>query len=112
MTTPSPYCLYCEERVDPDRAVLVFVEGAITGSRRNRDASWSCGRLECLERLAKAAEEENCLLLRPQGIFDPSQRANGLPAWLVWISKDKSTTELAAGGLLSAMYQPFTLTAR
>lgn len=110
--SPKPVCLYCEARIDPDRGVLVFVEGTATAKRRTRDMSWTCGRPACLERLAKAAEEEECFLLRPQGIFDPQPRADGSPPWLMWIAKEKTRDDLAGGGLFSAMYRPFTLTAR
>ncbi len=109
---PKPFCLFCEERIDPERAVLVLVEGAARDRAQNREGSWTCGRPACLERLAKAAEEEECELLRPQGIFEPGPRADGLPGWIVWISKSKARDEAEASDLFSAIYRPYTPTAR
>jgi hypothetical protein len=108
----SPYCLYCEDRVDAGEAVLVLVDGAARSDRRQREGSWVCSRPECLERLSKAAEEEGCSLLRPQGIFDHSPRPDGRPSWLVWISKEKAAAEAEKSGLFSAIYQPYQPTAR
>ena len=108
----SPYCLYCEKRVDPERAVLVVVDGAARTGNHRREGSWTCGRPPCLERLARAAEEEECELLRPQGIFEHSPRADGLPGWLMWISKAKARDEAEASDLFSTIYRPYTPTAR
>lgn len=107
----SPYCLHCEQRVDADRAVIVLVHKAGTPARR-QEASWVCSRPECLARLAEAAEEERCALLRPQGIFEPHPRPDGLPAWLLWISHEKARAEAEASGLFEAIYTPYTPTAR
>jgi hypothetical protein len=108
----APYCLHCDERVDPDRGVLVLVDGAARLDRQSGEASWVCHRQTCLERLAKAAEEEDCDLLRPQGIFDSPARPDGLPAWVVWISRDKAEAEATADGLFATIYRPFHPTAR
>lgn len=108
----SPYCLYCEERVDPERGVLVLVEGAARPRAQTREGSWTCGRPACLERLVRAAEEEECELLRPQGVFEPGPRPDGLPVWLVWMSKAKARDEAEASDLFSAIYRPYTPTAR
>jgi hypothetical protein len=108
----SPYCLYCETRVDPDDAVLVLVDQLGRGGRPVGEGSWVCPRPECLERLVKAAEEERCLLLRPQGVFDPAPRTDGRPAWIVWISRERAEAEAETSGLFGAIYRPFTLTAR
>lgn len=108
----SPYCLYCEDRVDPERGVLVLVEGSARARTQTREGSWTCGRPACLERLARAAEEEECALLRPQGIFEPGPRPDGLPGWLVWISKTKARDEAEASDLFSAIYRPYSPTAR
>lgn len=108
----SPYCLYCDRRVDPDLAVFVVVDGAVRSDRSRKEASWTCGRPECLERLSRAAEEERCFLLAPQGIFDPMPRDDGLPAWLMWISRARAEEEAAASDLFGAIYRPYTPTAR
>ncbi len=108
----SPYCLYCEDRVDPERGVLVLVEGSARARTQTREGSWTCGRPACLERLARAAEEEECELLRPQGVFEPGPRPDGLPGWLVWISKTKARDEAEASDLFSAIYRPYSPTAR
>lgn len=107
----SPYCLSCEQRVDPDLGVLVVLDGA-SRVGRERDGAWTCGRRECLAWLARAAEEEECELLRPQGIFEVGHRSDGLPSWVVWISREKRRREEEASGLFAAIYQPFTVTAR
>lgn len=109
---PAPYCLSCEARVDPDEGVFVLVDGAARPKELPHEASWTCGRPECLEWLSRAAAEEGCDLLRPQGIFDLVPRADGLPSWVVWISRAKRRQEEEASGLFSAIYQPFTPTAR
>lgn len=108
----APFCLYCEERVDPERAVLVLVDGAARADRRKREGSWTCGRPGCLDRLARAAEEEGCELLRPQGIFEHNPRPDGLPGWLVWISKERARREADSSDLFLTIYRPFTPTAR
>lgn len=110
--TASPYCLRCETRIDPDEAVFVVVEGASRVSDLRSEASWVCGRPECLEWLEAAAEEERCSLLRPRGIFDPRPRPDGRPTWLVWIAKEKARAEEEASSLFGAMYRPYTPTAR
>jgi len=108
----APYCLYCETRLDPDEAVLVLVERLGRAGRPADESSWVCSRADCLERLARAAEEERCLLLRPQGVFDPAPRPDGRPAWVVWMSKERAEAEAEASRLFGAIYRPFTLTAR
>lgn len=110
--TSAPYCLRCETRIDPDEAVFVVVDGSGRPGRGRREASWVCGRPECLEWIATVAEEEGCSLLQPRGIFDPRPRPDGRPAWLVWISKEKARAEAEASGLFGAIYRPYTPTAR
>lgn len=107
-----PLCLHCRRRVDPDEAVLVVIDGDARLDRRQREQSWVCSSPECLERLTLSASEEGCYLLRPQGIFDFMPRPDGLPSWVVWISKARAEAEAEASGLFSAIYRPFTLTAR
>lgn len=108
----SPFCLYCEDRIDPDEAMLVVVYGAARLGGRHREGSWVCSRPQCLARLEAAAREEKCELLQPQGIFDPAPRPGGLPSWVVWISRAKARADREASALFEAMYRPFTLTAR
>jgi hypothetical protein len=108
----APYCLHCGDRIDSDEAIFVAVDGPPPAGPRAGEISWVCPRPECLERLTAAAEEEECLLLRPQGIFDHGPRPNGLPAWVVWISKRRAREEAESSGLFEAIYRPFTLTAR
>jgi hypothetical protein len=108
----APYCLSCERKVDPDLGVLVMVDGATRGEKTLREHSWTCGNPECLSWLARAAGEEGCELLRPQGIFDPDPRPDGRPSWVVWISAAKRLREEESSGIFSAIYQPFTPTAR
>ena len=108
----SPYCLYCDRRVDPDEAVFVVVDGPAPIGHRQREASWVCPRPECLDRLEAAAVEEGCSLLRPQGIFDHSPRPDGRPSWVVWISSERAKAQAEESGLFSAIYRPYSPTAR
>ncbi len=104
----SPFCLGCERKIDPDRAVLVLVDRASRRDRREREGSWVCTRPTCLRWLVEAAEEEKCELLEPRGIFAHPER----PSWVVWMSKDRARAEAEASDLFGAMYRPFTTTAR
>ncbi len=108
---PSPFCLYCSSRIDSDEAVLVVVDSKARDPQL-REGSWVCPAAACLGRLVKAAAEEECDLLRPRGVFELEPRGDGLPSWVVWISKAKRRQADEASGLFSAIYQPFTLTAR
>lgn len=107
----APYCLHCGAKVDPDSGVFVLVDGPSRPKGKPADSSWTCGQPVCLEWLARAAAEEGCDLLRPQGIFEIAARPDGLPGWVVWMSKEKRREE-EESGVFGVIYQPFTPTAR